>query len=457
MTRTFVLERKAFQGGTDDIYISPDGRPGNNGSRGSPLDIQTAINYVQPGQRIIMLDGTYIMDRYVTIPRYNEGRNGAMKELVAENRHLAIIDFRKNLRMRGPGGQYSGHGVLVEGSYWKLSGFQVRSAADNSCGVKIGGHNNIIDWLLVYNSGDSGIQISGTNTEPRRFWPSYNIVQFCTSFNNLDESRTNADGFGSKLCVGDGNQFLWNICHNNLDDGWDLFAKKETGAIGVVRFFGNVSYNARRLISGGTGLGGNGFKLGGEGLSTKHDVRHSIAFWNGSSAFTGNSNPDPQQYYCTAIGSSGMALASIGNGPRYNSIASNAVSNNPFTTNLTPDDILYTWAEAFPNLPVPPPLYKEEYGGGLDWLIPEHDWLNQKIFMKRLADGRPAFFTDLDAEGNKTSQSQPVLKPNGPAWESGRTYELVNGSMTATQLQNIPRGAWAFFTDTIPDPDFIPR
>lgn len=468
VNRTFVMERKEYSNGTGDIYISPDGKANNDGTRGSPLDIRTAINYVQPGQKIIMLDGEYVMTNFVEVPRYNEGNFEKEKVLKAENRYMAALDFKKDPRMKGPGGQYTSHGLLADGSYWKFEGFHVRNAGDNCSGVKIGGHNNTFSYLLVYNSGDTGIQISGINTEPKRYWPSYNTVEYCDSFNNQDQSETNADGFAAKLCVGEGNKFLWNISHNNNDDGWDLFAKKETGAPGAVLFFGNVSYGQRTMLSldaggnrrRGTNGAGNAFKLGGEGLSVKHDVRHSICFDN-PGTFTGNSNPDPQQYFCTAIGSGGNSLSSISNGPRYNSISSNgAVTafNTAFTTTQTHTNVLWTWAEAFPGVPPPPEVTDNKYSWQYAWT-----WKPElQAFMKRLPDGRPDFRSKASADINNPDW---VYKPFGPEWEPGKTYStgsaspytLVNGSMSAAQLSNLPRGAWAFFVPVKPEPDFLPR
>jgi hypothetical protein len=488
MRRTFIMERREYHGGTGNIFVAPNGGPNNAGTRASPLDLQTAINFVQPGQDIVMLDGEYVMHTFLTIPRNNSGRHGAMKTLRAENRYMAAIDFKKNVRMKGPGGQFPSHGIMVDGSYWRLSGFHVRNAADNAVGVKIGGHNNIIEWLLVYNSGDTGIQITGVNTEPKRYWPSFNVVRFNTSFNNIDESLTNADGFAAKLAVGEGNRFEWNIAHNGFDDGWDLFEKKENGNIGVVRFFGNVVYNLNSsswLSTRGGNRGLNAFKLGGEGLRTQHDVRHSITF-NVNTGFTGNSNPVPQQYFVTAIGNfiganqSGLSgngqqyginqqiLAGIGNGARFNSIATNAVNGGTLFTNTRGgQEVLYTWAEAFPGVPLPPAVYASMTSGNFNWMIPAQDFASQPIFMKRLEDGRPAFYTDLERSPNvpgtfrRTASSQPVYQPAGPIWQPNTSYQMVDGNMNTGQLNNLPRGAWAFFVDGVNNttpvaPDYLP-
>ncbi|MCL2044616.1 MAG: hypothetical protein FWG89_10810 [Treponema sp.] len=437
MRRTWVMERKEYHGGTGDIFISPDGRATNAGTRGSPLSLLAAINYVQPGQRIVMLDGEYVMSDYVTIPRFNEGRHGQEKVLMAENLYMAAIDFKRDLRLRGPGGQFTNHGILLNGSYWILDGFHVRNASDNSVGVKVGGHNNTVRWLLVYNAGDSGIQMSCPNTEPVRNWPSYNTIEFCTSFNNRDTSETNADGFAAKLNAGDGNKFLWNISHNNTDDGWDLFAKKETGPTGITHFFGCVAYSNRFLLSDGDGGNGrnssqgagNNFKLGGEGLAVPHEVRHSIGIGGRWSA---NSNPIPESYF-----SNGGAVT--------------AFTYRSQDTSGTLANITYTWAEAFPGVPFPPLVME----GSFQWTWRE----SQSVFMKRIGlfTGNPA---DVDADGrpidgrpdfrSKAANRDWEYRPTGPEWQPGVVYpNTFTGSS--------PTGPWAFFVDPRPEPDWLPR
>jgi hypothetical protein len=82
------------------------------------------------------------------------------------------------------------------------------------------------------------------------------------------------------------------VSHNNIDDGWDLFTKSDTGPIGVVTIEDSLSYNNGTLSNGGQAGAGdrNGFKLGGEDISVNHIVRRSIAYRNGKHGFTYNRN-----------------------------------------------------------------------------------------------------------------------------------------------------------------------
>jgi len=312
--RTFSVTKKLYQGGTGDIWVGRNGNPRNSGDQGSPLDMQTAINHVQPGQTIIVKDGTYTMTGPIIIPRYNNGRSGALKTIKAEThsrdlystlaandpspRYRVAFDFAKNVNL-----EKMDAGFTLAGNYWKVEGFGIENSPNKTQGMIVSGHNNIVSWVTVHSSGDTGLQLSGSASEAKRYWPSGNLVEYCESFNNRDEAETDADGFAAKLTVGSDNRFLWCISHNNCDDGWDLFTKKETGAIGVVKFFGCVSYENKRMLNGNTTrAGGNGYKMGGEGISIRHVIRQSSSFGNVADAYSSNSNPSLMIYNSTAIG-----------------------------------------------------------------------------------------------------------------------------------------------------------
>lgn len=54
----------------------------------------------------------------------------------------------------------------------------------------------------------------------------------------------------AKLTIGEGNTFDGCIAYNNADDGWDLFAKVETGSIGAVTIQNCVAYGNGYLEDG---------------------------------------------------------------------------------------------------------------------------------------------------------------------------------------------------------------
>jgi hypothetical protein len=81
--------------------------------------------------------------------------------------------------------------------------------------------------------------------------------------------------------------------HNNIDDGWDLYTKSETGAIDPVVIDQCIASGNGTLTSGISNAAGdrNGFKLGGEKIAVAHKVTRCVAFSNGKNGFTWNSNP----------------------------------------------------------------------------------------------------------------------------------------------------------------------
>jgi hypothetical protein len=314
VTRNFILTKKVYQEG-GYIYASPSGSPNGSGGRESPLDIQTAVNYCQTGQTVILTDGTYILDKTLVIPRYNNGRMGAEKIIRAEHHGKAILDWDKNERRGSDSGDGSikGQGFLVEGNYWILDGFHVRNTPNKVKGIVIGGKKNIVSRLFIYSNGDTGLQISGSSSEPKDFWPSGNRVEFCESFNNRDAADTDADGFAAKLTCGRDNEFRWCVSHNNTDDGWDLFSKKDTGATGATKIYNCIAYLNGYLMNGYEPRAGhNGFKMGGEGIGISHEIHQCLSFANKGYAITSNSNPFLLVYNSTAIDSTGTSLGDRG-------------------------------------------------------------------------------------------------------------------------------------------------
>lgn len=266
-----------------DIYVSPTGRSTGDGTIENPLDLDTAIDFVRPGQKIIVQDGHYVRNSKLEIKKYNDGTADAMKYLIAEEGTRPVIDFDQK-----------SEGMVHSGHYWHVKGLDFARSAGNTKGYTLGGSHNIIELSRFYENGDTGLQISRTDPteEDRTKWPSHNLLLNVTSFDNRDPAENNADGFAAKLTSGEGNIFRGAVAHNNIDDGWDLYTKVGTGAIGAVIIEDSIAYNNGFLTNGYVGAGDkNGFKLGGEGVHVPHIIRNSVAFGNLADGFSSNSNP----------------------------------------------------------------------------------------------------------------------------------------------------------------------
>ncbi|GAB6086301.1 bacterial Ig-like domain-containing protein [Alkaliphilus crotonatoxidans] len=277
----FTVENRSYDIG-ENIYVSPTGTGNGTGTADDPLDLDTAIAFLKPGQKIVLMDGRYVRNAKLEIKKYNDGTADAMKYMVAAPGARPIIDFDKKTE-----------GVVLSGNYWHVKGIDFIRSAGNTKGFTIGGSHNIVELCRFYENGDTGLQISRTDlSNDISQWPSYNLILNSTAFDNRDPSDNNADGFAAKLTAGVGNVFRGCIAHNNIDDGWDLYTKAGTGAIGPVIIEDSIAYHNGFLTDGTVGAGDkNGFKLGGEGIHVPHIIRNSMAFGNGAYGFTSNSNP----------------------------------------------------------------------------------------------------------------------------------------------------------------------
>lgn len=281
--------------GGGSIYVAPDGLVANPGTLAQPTTLPKAITLVQPGGTIYLRGGTYTHNSQITIERTNKGFGAALpKRIFAFPAEHPVLDFSSQ-----PYGDTSDvsnpRGLQINGHWWHLRGLEVKGSADN--GIYVAGNSNIVEQCLTHHNRDSGLQIARhSSSAPHAEWPAYNLILNCDSHDNYDSPPNggeNADGFACKLTSGPGNVFRGCVARNNIDDGWDLFAKTETGPIDPVVIDQCIAYANGVLSDGTQNASGdrNGFKLGGSDIAVAHIVTRSIAFNNGKNGFTWNSNP----------------------------------------------------------------------------------------------------------------------------------------------------------------------
>lgn len=295
------VEYRTYEGAV--LYVTQEGTKDGNGSKASPLDLDTAAKYIQPGQTIELAGGTYMMTSGFIIARGNNGTQDARKVLRSAEGERAVLNFSQ-----------AKQGMQVWGDYWTITGIDVCETTGNVKGLQIAGDNNIISLVNTYRNGDTGLQISGTGSETFEKWPSNNLILNCTSYDNCDPGMNNADGFAAKLTCGEGNVFRGCIAHHNLDDGWDLFSKIESGPIGSVVIENCIAYQNGTLTTGVGDGDGNGFKMGGDGIAVPHIIRNSISFANNAAGITSNSDPAIIVENCTSYGNKGINVTLYGKG-----------------------------------------------------------------------------------------------------------------------------------------------
>jgi hypothetical protein len=270
-----------------DIFVAPNGTDSNPGTMNAPTTLTSAITRIQAGQTIQMRGGTYNFSATVNIARGNDGTASQPKNIFAFNGEHPVLNFSAQSF------DSSNRGIQLNGFFWHLRGLEVMGAGDN--GIFIGGNNNTIELCELHNNRDTGLQLGRfSSTAAQSDWPANNLILNCTSHDNFDpDNGEDADGFACKLTTGPGNVFRGCISHHNIDDGWDLFTKSDTGPISPVTIEDCVSYNNGMLSDGTTTADsdGNGFKLGGDDIPVNHIITRSIAFGNKKHGFTYNSNP----------------------------------------------------------------------------------------------------------------------------------------------------------------------
>lgn len=209
-----------YQGITDPLhlYVAPNGRSDNQGTVDSPLDLASALKLLAGGGEIILAPGDYAG---VEIPRELSGIPHQPKRLTGGSDQV----------------RFTGQ-LLLKANYWQLANFEVDGER-----LIINGSHNWIDHVTVHEAPDTGIQVTSPRGIGRALWASYNLITNSESYNNMDKSQINADGFAVKMRVGDGNTLVNCISHHNVDDGYDLFNKVEDGPNGAVKIINSVAFS----------------------------------------------------------------------------------------------------------------------------------------------------------------------------------------------------------------------
>ena len=321
---TFSVQLSADETGGVTYYSSPDGLKTNSGlSASEPVEILTILPKLRVDDKLILAEGTYDM---VEEPDYIDPTNLQAKkfgtvELSYSGRfgHYITVEGQGNVVLDFSDQPFdsSNRGITIKGSYWYFKNIKVTGAGDN--GLYIGGNYNVIEDCEFFENRDSGLQLGRSNGDLTDLndWPSNNLIKNCTSYANYDDETygENADGFAAKLTVGYGNVFDGCIAYHNSDDGWDLYAKVDSGNIGTVFLYNCVSFENGFLPDGKVTRDGDGigFKLGGSTMVGDAVLVNCMAFNNRLHGFSDNSNPGVLSFVnCTAFNNS-LAMVELPN------------------------------------------------------------------------------------------------------------------------------------------------
>ena len=249
-------------------------------------ELNTALSKVKAGETIVLNGGTYAMTSKITLS--TSGSSDKMITLKAKD-GAARPKFDFSVMAESSSNQ----GIVLKADYWHIKGIDIYNAGDN--GMQITGSNNIIEFMTFSECSDSGLQLDNGAAN--------NTILNCDSYFNADATLENADGFACKLNAGTGNKFIGCRAWQNLDDGWD----------GYLRDTDNISTTYQNcwavkngyLKDGSKGAGdGNGFKTGGsDDKLLKHNAKYTncIAAGNVADGFDHNSNRGEVTIYnCSA-------------------------------------------------------------------------------------------------------------------------------------------------------------
>lgn len=169
----------------------------------------------------------------------------------------------------------------IYGDYWTVQNltFQNSPAQGFVATSSVGG---VFRNLVTADNGDSGFTLRGDGTDD-------NLVQNLDSHGNYDPAGhgQNADGIAVKFGSGTGNRITGARLYNNSDDGIDLWQFSSPVTVEHSWAFGN---GRNRWGDSAFEGNGNGFKLGGGGVTVAHLVNDNAAWDNTLNGFTENSN-----------------------------------------------------------------------------------------------------------------------------------------------------------------------
>ena len=234
-----------------DIHVATNGSDDNEGTEAAPLlTIGKALERVQPGDRILIHEGTYNITQRLKIPalattsdkrcEMRAWPDDAVGKVIIDGSQMVAtseIEYKQSRCI------YVNH----EANYWTFYGLTLQNALDN--GMKIEGSYNIVERCVFRWNNDTGLQIGmfkdfkieETKSFPisgqPAFNPNYtycrgNKVINCDSYENADlfafggkddKPGGDADGFACKLFPGPGTEFYGCRAWNNSDDNWDLY------------------------------------------------------------------------------------------------------------------------------------------------------------------------------------------------------------------------------------------
>ncbi|MET8079857.1 right-handed parallel beta-helix repeat-containing protein [Streptomyces sp. NPDC005303] len=265
----------AVTAGAGGVYLGLSGGGAEAASTtvtvSSTAQLEAAVRNASAGTVIQVRAGTYTPS--ATLKSTADGTSSARITLRAHGSEKVRIDGSEL-----PAGSWL---AGIQGDYWTVQNltFQHSPAQGLVVTSSVGG---VFENLVTANNGDSGFTLRGDGT-------SDNLVQNQDSYGNYDPAGhgQNADGIAVKFGSGTGNRITGARLYDNSDDGIDLWQFSSPVTVEHSWAFGNGRNRWRDSAFEGNG---NGFKLGGGGVTVAHLVNDNAAWDNALNGFTENAN-----------------------------------------------------------------------------------------------------------------------------------------------------------------------
>lgn len=275
-TRTLsIAAAVAVSAGAGGVYLGLSGGGAEAASTtvtvSGTAQLEAAVRNASAGTVIQVRAGTYTPS--ATLKSTANGTSSARITLRAYGSEKVRIDGS-----RLPAGSWL---AGIHGDYWTVQNLTFQNSPAQGLVVtsSVGG---VFENLVTADNGDSGFTLRGDGT-------SDNLVRNLDSHGNYDPAGhgRNADGIAVKFGSGTGNRITGARLYDNSDDGVDLWQFSSPVTVEHSWAFGNGRNRWKDSAFEGNG---NGFKLGGGGVTVAHLVNGNAAWGNTLNGFTENSN-----------------------------------------------------------------------------------------------------------------------------------------------------------------------
>jgi hypothetical protein len=166
-------------------YVSPKGSDSNRGTKSAPFrNIQKAASVVNPGDTVIVRDGTYRdhnSDNWVVRIK-RSGKSGNPITFRAENQHKAVIDGNDNK---------TGYGIDIKANWIVIDGFEIKDLEDTGIWLRSEYHDAVVKGCYIHHIGRVSSTVGGGHAGIYSGPKFYNSTITENKFETI--GRTNAD------------------------------------------------------------------------------------------------------------------------------------------------------------------------------------------------------------------------------------------------------------------------